>query len=421
LSLLAVNVYNDYCSGKKVPFLPEGERDLDIGELKALVIGEVEARKKQLGELSQQIHDNPEIAFQENQASAWLAGYLEENGFSVEKGICELPTAFRGRYGRGGPVIAILAEYDALPKVGHACGHNLIATSAVAAGIASRRAADELGGSVTVIGTPGEELYGGKAIMAERGAFDNIDAAMIVHPGGGNRVTMKTLACQNLDIEFTGRAAHAAADPEAGINALEAMILSYNAINALRQHIKDRARIHGVITDGGEAANIIPAHTAATFIVRAEDDSYLDELKEKVISCFVGAAAATGAELKYRWAEARYAPLKNNLNMARLFQGNMKSLGRNIPIGENKMWGASSDVGNVSQLVPTIHPMVAIAPKSVLIHTPEFARAAASEEGIRFLLDAAKAMAMTLVDIMGNPETLAAIKEEFRRGGGGKQ
>jgi len=401
--------------------LPEGERYLDIGELKASVIGDIDTRRQQLGELSLKIHDNPEIAFQEYQASAWLAGYLEENGFSVEKGICELPTAFRGRYGRGGPVIAILAEYDALPKVGHACGHNLIAASAMAAGVASRRAMDELGGSVMVIGTPGEELYGGKAIMAERGAFDNIDAAMIVHPGGGNRVTMKTLACQNLDVEFIGRAAHAAAEPEAGINALEAMILSYNAINALRQHIKDKARIHGVITDGGEAANIIPAHTAATFIVRAEDDSYLDELKEKVISCFVGAAAATGAELKYRWAEARYAPIKNNLNMARLFRGNMKSLGRNIPIGENKTWGASSDVGNVSQLIPTIHPMVAIAPKSVLIHTPEFARAAASEEGVRFLLDAAKAMAMTLIDILGGPETLAAIKEEFRRGGGGKQ
>jgi len=394
---------------------------LDIGELKASVIGEIDTQNRQLGELSQKIHDNPEVAFKEKKAAAWLAEYLEENGFSVEKGICELPTAFRGRYGRGEPVIAMLAEYDALPKLGHACGHNLIATSALAAGVASRKAVDELGGSVMVIGTPGEELYGGKAIMAERGAFDNIDAAMIVHPGGGNRVVMKTLACQNLDVEFLGRAAHAAVEPEAGINALEAMILSYNAINALRQHIKDKARIHGIITDGGEAANVIPAHTAATFIVRAEDDSYLDELKEKVISCFVGAAAATGAELKYRWAEVRYASIRNNLAMARLFRGNMKSLGRNIPIGESKMWGASSDVGNVSQLIPAIHPMVAIAPNSVLIHTPEFARAAASEEGFRFLLDAAKAMAMTLVDILAGPETLAVIQEEFRRGGGGKQ
>ncbi len=394
---------------------------MDIGELKASVIGEIDTQNRQLGELSQKIHDNPEVAFKEKKAAAWLAEYLEENGFSVEKGICELPTAFRGRYGRGEPVIAMLAEYDALPKLGHACGHNLIATSALAAGVASRKAVDELGGSVMVIGTPGEELYGGKAIMAERGAFDNIDAAMIVHPGGGNRVVMKTLACQNLDVEFLGRAAHAAVEPEAGINALEAMILSYNAINALRQHIKDKARIHGIITDGGEAANVIPAHTAATFIVRAEDDSYLDELKEKVISCFVGAAAATGAELKYRWAEVRYASIRNNLAMARLFRGNMKSLGRNIPIGESKMWGASSDVGNVSQLIPAIHPMVAIAPNSVLIHTPEFARAAASEEGFRFLLDAAKAMAMTLVDILAGPETLAVIQEEFRRGGGGKQ
>jgi amidohydrolase len=327
-----------------------------------------------------------------------------------------LPTAFRGKYGKGKPVIAILAEYDALPKVGHACGHNLIAASAVAAGVASRLAVDQLGGSVVVIGTPGEELYGGKAIMAERGAFDNVDIAMMVHPGGGNKTIMKTLACQNLDVEFIGRAAHAATEPEAGINALEAMILSYNAINSLRQHIKEKARIHGIITDGGEAPNIIPAHTAATFIVRAEDDKYLDELKEKVISCFAGAAAATGAELKYRWADVRYAAIKSNVTLARLFRGNMKSLGRNIPMGEDNMWGASSDVGNVSQLIPTIHPMVAIAPNSVLIHTPEFARAAASEEGLIHLLDAARAMAMTVVDLLASPETVARVQEEFRSG-----
>jgi amidohydrolase len=389
---------------------------LDIGELKASIIGEIDARYQQLGELSQKIHSNPEVAFQEVKAADWLTEYLEKSGFSVERGICELPTAFRGSYGVGKPVIAILAEYDALPKLGHACGHNLIATSAVAAGVAAKRAVDELGGSIMVIGTPGEELYGGKAIMVGRGAFDDVDMAMIVHPGGGNRVVMNTLACQTLDVEFFGRAAHAAAKPEAGINALEAMLQSFNAINSLRQHIRDKARIHGIITDGGEAANIVPAHTAANFIVRAEDDRYLDELKERVINCFAGAARATGAELKCRWGEVRYAVMLNNLTMARLFRRNMKSLGRNIRLGDATLWSGSTDVGNVSQLVPAIQPLVAIAPDDVLIHSPRFAQAAASEDGLRCLLDAAKAMAMTVVDILANQETAARIQAEFRSG-----
>jgi metal-dependent amidase/aminoacylase/carboxypeptidase family protein len=243
-----------------------------------------------------------------------------------------------------------------------------------------------------------------------------VDMAMIVHPGGGNRVVMNTLACQTLDVEFFGRAAHAAAKPEAGINALEAMIQSFNAINSLRQHIRDKARIHGIITDGGEAANIVPAHTAASFIVRAEDNRYLDELKERVINCFVGAARATGAELKCRWAEVRYAAMLNNLTMARLFRRNMKSLGRNIRLGDATLWGGSTDVGNVSQLVPAIHPWVAIAPDDVLIHSPQFAQAAASEDGLRCLLDAAKAMAMTVVDILSDKETAARIQDEFRSG-----
>ena len=388
---------------------------MDIDKLKANVIGEIDARYRELGDLSKKLHDNPEIAFEEHQASDWLAEYLEKNGFTVEKGICKLPTAFRGRYGTGQPVIAFLAEYDALPKIGHACGHNLIATSAVAAGMASKRAVDELGGSVMVFGTPGEELYGGKAVMAERGAFTDVDMAMIAHPGGGNTVVMNTLACETLEVEFTGKGAHAAAEPEVGINALEAMIQSYNAINSLRQHIRERARIHGVITDGGEAANIVPAHTAATFMVRAEDDTYLDELKKKVINCFSGAATATGAKLKYKWGE-HYAAMLNNLTMARLFRQNMQSLGRSIRLGGNTMITFSTDVGNVSQLLPTIQPMVAIAPDDVLIHTPQFAKAAASEDGLRGILDAAKAMAMTVVDLLASTETVEKVQEEFRKG-----
>jgi amidohydrolase len=388
---------------------------LDIGELKDTIIAEVDGRYEQFHELSRKLHDNPEVAFEERKASGWLVAYLERDGFSVEKGICKLPTAFRGRYGKGKPVIAFLAEYDALPKLGHACGHNLIATSSVAAGVASRRAVDVMGGSVMVFGTPGEELYGGKAIMAERGAFEDVDMALIAHPGGGNQVVMNTLACETLEVEFTGQAAHAAARPEAGINALEAVIQAYNGINSLRQHIRDKARISGIITDGGEAANIVPAHTAATFIVRAEDDRYLRELKEKVINCFTGAATATGAKLEYRWGE-HYAAMASNVTMARLFKQNMQSLGRNIRLGEDIMMNFSTDVGNVSQLVPTIQPLVSIAPDDVLIHTPRFAEAAGSDGALLCLLDAAKAMAMTAADLLASPETVASVQEEFRKG-----
>ena len=386
---------------------------MDIGELKNSVNKEIESRSPQLEELSRKIHDNPETAFKEHRAAEWLSGYLEDNGFALERGICELPTAFRAGYGQGKPVIAILAEYDALPRVGHACGHNLIATGAVAAGIASKIAVDALGGSVAVIGTPGEELTGGKAVMADREAFDDIDAAMIVHPGGGNSVIMNTLACQTLEVEFLGKAAHASAEPELGINALEAVIQSYNAINSLRQHIKDGARIHGVITDGGEAANVVPAHTAASFFVRAEDDDYLDVLKVKVIDCFTGAAIATGAELKYKWDTVRYAAMVNNVTLARLFQDNMKALGCDIPLGGDKIWGGSSDVGNVSRLVPTIQPLVSIAPDNILIHTPEFAVAAISKDSLKSMLNAAKAMAMTLIDLLGNPDNLTGARQEF--------
>jgi len=388
-------------------------RSWDIEELKASVIGEVEACHDQLRELGLKIHSSPELGFQEVKAAAWLSQYLEENGFSIERGICELPTAFRGSYRQGKPAIAILAEYDALPELGHACGHNLIAGCAVGAAVASKPAIDRFGGSVLVIGTPAEELYGGKVIMAERGAFDNVDMAMMVHPGVHDTATTQALACIGLEVEFFGKAAHAATRPEAGINALEAMLQSFAAINSLRQHIKDKARIHGIITEGGEAANIVPAHSAGTFLVRAEDDAYLDGLKEKVLNCFIGAAIASGARLEYRWGKVRYAPLRNNLTLARLFRQNMQSLGRKMQLSDPNKGVGSTDMGNVSQVVPSIHPTVAIAPVEVVVHSPEFASAAASEAGIRGLIDGAKALAMTVVDLVANPEIVTRVKQEF--------
>ena len=389
---------------------------MDAERLKASVVSAVEARREELVELSRKIHANPEMGFKEVKAAGWLIDYLKRNGFSVEEGICELSTAFRACYGQGEPVVALLAEYDALPKLGHACGHNLIAVSAAGAGVAARLAVDACGGKILVMGTPAEELYGGKIIMAERGAFTDVDMAMMVHPGVLDTATTQLLACQTLEVEFFGKAAHAAARPEEGINALEAMLLSFAGINSLRQHIRDRARIHGIITDGGEAPNIVPAHSAGSFIVRAEDDRYLEELREKVLNCFVSGATATGARLEYEWGKVGYATMRNNLTMARLFRKNMQSLGRRVHLHDPSNSFGSSDMGNVSQIVPGIHPFVTIAPREVLLHSPEFVMAAASEAGVKGLLDAAKAMAMTVVDVLANPGMIERVKEEFRRG-----
>ena len=389
---------------------------LDIEELKNSVIDQIDTRRQQLSELALRIHSNPEPGFHEVKASTWLTEYLEENGFSIERGICELPTAFKASYGRGKPDIAILAEYDALPGVGHACGHNLICTMAVGAAAASKLVADRFTGTISVIGTPAEELYGGKAIMANSGAFNNLDAAMMVHPGISDTATTQALACQNLEIEFFGQAAHAAARPEAGINALEAMLQSFSAINSLRQHIRSSARIHGIITDGGQAANVVPDHSAGSFIVRATEDTYLDELEQKVINCFIGAATATGARLEYRWADVRYASMRNNLTLAKLFIRNMKRLGRKTKLSTAGRSFGSTDMGNVSQLVPSIHASVAIAPREVLLHSPQFTSAAASEAGIMGMYDAARALAMNIVDLLANPDTLIRVKEEFRQG-----
>jgi amidohydrolase len=390
----------------------------DLAELKASVTASVEAQSRQLRDLSLKIHSHPELGFREVKAAGWLSQYLEKNGFLIERGICQLETAFRASYGKGRPAIALLAEYDALPRLGHACGHNLIAGGSVGAAVAAKMAVDRFGGSIKVIGTPAEELYGGKVLMVERGAFADLDAAMMVHPGSHNAAVTPALACLALDVEFFGRAAHAAGHPEAGINALEAMLLSFAAINSLRQHIKDRARIHGIITDGGEAANIVPAHSAGNFLVRAEDYAYLEELKEKVLDCFVGGATATGARLEYRWGEALYAPMRNNLTLARLFRQNMQSLGRPMPLYDPERSFGSTDMGNVSQVVPGIHPGVAIASPKVTNHSPEFALAAASEAGIRGMLDAAKALAMTIVDLAASPGTVARVKQEFDKQNG---
>jgi len=385
---------------------------LEIEALKLETRDAVEAQRDRLIRLSMDIHGEPELGFQELKASAWLCGYLEQSGFRVERGVSGLDTAFQATYGQGRPRVALLAEYDALPEIGHGCGHNIIGVAAVGAGVASRRVIDELGGSIVVVGTPAEEGLGGKIDMVEAGSFAGMDAAMIIHPDTVNMVTIDALACSTLDVEFFGQPAHAAGQPHKGINALEAMVLSFTAINSLRQHIKGEARVHGIITDGGDAPNIVPAHSAAEFLVRAPDMEYLDQLRVRVLNCFTGASIASGARLEYRWREKTYAPMKNNLAMAELFSQNLESLGRRVIAYDPRFGFGSTDMGNVSQVVPSIHPTISIAPPEVLIHTPEFASAAVSEEGHQGLLDAAMAMAMTVADIV-RPGALDEIKREF--------
>jgi len=387
---------------------------LEEEKLKEKLKAELEIRRSELVRLSSDIHDNPELGFQEVKAVSWLSNYLENNGFCVEKGVAGLATAFQATYGEGKPKIAVLAEYDALPGIGHGCGHNIIAASAVGAGVASKIVVDNLGGSIIILGTPGEETFGGKIDMIKAGIFDDVDVAMMVHPSVLNMAIYRTLACLPLEVEFFGKAVHAAIHPAEGVNALEAIILAFNSINSLRQHIKEQARIHGIITNGGEAPNVVPAYSAAKFIIRAPDYAYLEELQGKVLNCFKGASLASGARLKYRWGEKVYAPIRNNVAMARLFSDNLESLGRKLDIFDSQSPFGSSDIGNVSEVVPSMHPMVAIASPPVSLHSTEFASAAASEAGYQGLLDAAKAMAMTVVDIIGRPGVLEKIKQEFR-------
>lgn len=387
----------------------------DRDQLKKRVISEVDRRRDEFIALSLNLHANPEIAFQEEKASTWLADRLEGEGFVVERGICQIPTAFRAAHGEGEPKVAFLAEYDALPGVGHGCGHNIIGTASTAAGLAVRTVVPDTGGTVLVIGTPAEEAAGGKVYMASRGAFDGLDCAMLVHPGNREVAVSQSLACLELNVEFHGRAAHAAARPEAGLNALDAMIASFVNIGLLRQQLRDSARIHGIITDGGQAVNVIPHHTAASLLIRAEDDPYLDEtLKERVLACFQAGAQATGCHLEHRWGDkSRYKAMRTNHALAEAYAANIEALGRKVTEPEPRRSMGSTDMGNVSAIVPAIHPTIAVAPLDTPIHTVEFREIAASEAAHEALLDSAKALAMTAVDVLTDADLRRRMREEF--------
>ena len=385
----------------------------DIDTWKKRVTAEIEARRDELIQIADTIHAHPEVAFEEFASAALLSGKLEESGFQLERGVAGLQTAFVATlHGKAeGPEVAFLAEYDALPGLGHACGHNLIGTSAVGAGLAVRTVLPELAGSMKVIGTPAEEGGGGKAIMVEAGVFDSVDAAMMFHPSSKNLTRRTSLTSYKIQIEFFGKAAHAAAKPDEGINALEAMILTYNGINALRQHLRDDARIHGIITHGGDAPNIVPDYAAAKFYVRAADTPYTVQVIEKVRACAEGAARATGARLEF----GRYAPhYDNRLPNPKLYdlaEVNMAILGIELSPPDERM--GSSDMGNVSQVVPSIHPYIAIGPEEMGGHTVEFCEAAASPAGHEGMIKAAKVLAMTAVDLLAKPENLVEARAAF--------
>jgi len=372
----------------------------------------VDTESATLKKLALKIHRHPEAGYQEFKASGWLTEYLEKHGFTVQNGFYNIPTAFRATYGQGKPRMGLFAEYDALPGIGHGCGHNLICTTACGAAVASKAAADEFDGQIIVFGTPAEETVGAKVEMSEKGAFSDLDAAILVHPGVADQATMPTLALIGMHVEFFGKSAHASANPEMGINALDAMIRAFNNIDSLRKNMQKSARIHGIITDGGRAANIVPDYAAGEFMVRATTDAYLEELKNKVLGCFEKAATVTGARFTYQLHQ-KYSAMKTNRTLASLYVKNMKKLGRTVYYPNPNEPRVSTDMGNVSQIVPAIHPMIAIATPDISIHSAGFTSAAASEKGVEGMLDAAKAVAMTIVDILSDHALLEKIKNEF--------
>jgi amidohydrolase len=387
----------------------------DVEKLKQRVVAEVDAWRDELIRISNAIHANPELAFEEFESAALLSDILEENGFAVERGVAGMETAFVATlWGQdGGPTVAFLAEYDALAGLGHACGHNIIGAAALGAGLAIKAALSELAGAIQVIGTPAEEGGGGKVIMVDEGVFDRVDAAMMVHPSARNLVGRHSLTAYALSVEFFGQAAHAAAAPDEGINALEALLLTFSGINALRQHLRDDARIHGIITHGGVAANIVPDFAAARIIVRAADTPYAAEVLEKVRACAEGAAQATGARLEFQQVGRRYDARMPNPKMVTLFKDNMAALGLDVDLATGSERMGSSDIGNVSQVIPAIHPYVAIGPKDLVGHTNEFREAAASPSAHEALIHAAKALAMTAVDLLAVPAHLSEAKNAF--------
>jgi amidohydrolase len=393
----------------------------DLDTLKSRVTETVDRLTEELWALALRIHANPELCYQEEKAAAWLTAFLEARGCRVERGVGGVPTAFRAEVpGAGpGPTVAIMAEYDALPSIGHACGHNVIATSGAGAGAALAAVAERRGlgvpGRVVVIGTPAEEGGAGKVRLLEGGAFRDVDVAMMIHPRCGTQLWRPTLGLTKAKVEYFGKAAHASSWPWRGVNALNGVIGLYNALDAMRQQIRLDARIHGIITVGGQQANIIPEYTAAEFYLRSLDKGYLGELRRRFEAAAEGAGTATGCRVQVTFDPIIHDPLKPNFTMLDFFGKNLDRIGFPVDPDDGQAGYGSTDAGNVSHALPTIHPYIRISPDGVPGHSRDFAEAAASPLARAGMAAAAKALALTALDLLAAPAAVEAAKAEFAR------
>ncbi|UKS66259.1 M20 family metallopeptidase [Rossellomorea marisflavi] len=390
-----------------------------VDTLRDQIITSLEENKEKYIEISHAIHDRPEIGNEEFYASKTHAELLESEGFTVERGVAGHETALlaRRKSDKPGPAIAFLAEYDALPGLGHACGHNIIGTTSVSAAIALSKVIDETGGEVVLFGTPAEE--GGpngsaKGSFVKHGLLEGIDAALMVHPANSTRITSNSLAVDPLDFEYIGKPAHAAGSPHHGINALDAVIGLFNGINALRQHVTDDVRIHGIITHGGDAPNIVPEYAKARFFIRAATRKTCSDVTARVKAIAEGSALATGAKLNVIAFQNEVDNLVLNRAYDTVFKEELERLGEYVSTEERNGLG-STDAGNISQVVPTIHPYIQIGPESLVAHTDEFREAAKSPKGDEALILGAKGLALTALRLVTDGEVLAEIKEEFTR------
>lgn len=389
----------------------------DLSRLRRRALDAIDSRRDALVELSLAIHAEPELAYQEHRASLRLTQFLEGAGFRVIHPYRGVETAYRGDAdGKpGGPRIAILAEYDALADLGHGCGHNLIAMIGTAAAVGVKEVVPELPGSVAAIGTPAEEGGGGKVALLRAGGFDDVDVAMMIHPTTGRNLAGRhSLASNRVVVEYFGRAAHAASQPDQGINALDAMIQLFNGVNAMRQQLRPDARVHGIIAKGGSAANVIPEHTLGRFSVRALDRQYQQEVLRRFIACAEGAATATGATVKVTVDEnAGYENMVFSTPMADRWARHMRGLGTQVSEHNGDDRIGSTDMGNVMQVMPAIHPYVAIHNEIIPGHSTAFRDHARTPEALDRAFVAAKALALTAIDVLGEASLLEQARAEF--------
>lgn len=381
--------------------------------MKNEIMSEIEKIKESLWDINDYIYCNPELGDQEFKAVEKLTSFLEKHSFNIEVGVANRETSFKAEFdsGKEGPTIAYMCEYDALPGIGHGCGHNMIGTMGAGAGVALSKVINKIGGKVVVFGTCAEETNGAKVDMAEQGLFNNVDVAMMLHPNNLTCESGTSLAMEAIEFDFFGQTSHAAASPEKGINALDAVILTFNGINALRQHVTSDVRMHGIISEGGVAANIVPDKAVAKFYVRAAKKKYLKEVVEKVKNIARGAALMTGARLEISNYESSFDDMNTNKNLSKIFNKNLEGLG--VEVKEAEKVSGSLDMGNVSYVVPSIHPMIGIGNVNLVGHTVEMAEATITNEAHEAIIKGVTALAFTGYDVISDKNLLAEIKKEF--------